>query len=79
MVEQLENELTFGEQLVGIKFNPSDDNQVFQIKTKMAEVANLVNDFRGNGSYLENLLKGDALRSILHAQMAAVKLLTTKK
>jgi hypothetical protein len=73
-----EQELSFGEQLVGIKFNPSDDSQVAQIKSKMAEVANLVNDYKGTGSYLENLIKGDALRSILHAQMAAVKLVTLK-
>ncbi len=71
------SELSFGEQLVGIKFNPSDDNEVSQIKSKMAEIANLVNNTKGD-SYLFNLIKGDALRSILHAQMAAVKLVTLK-
>lgn len=71
--------LSFGEQLVGIEFNPSNDDKVFQIKSKMAEIANLVQEAEGaNNSYLFNLVKGDALRSILHAQMAAVKLVTLK-
>lgn len=71
--------LSFGEQLVGIEFNPSSDDKVSQIKTKMAEIANLINDNEGaTNSYIYNLIKGDALRSILHAQMAAVKLVTLK-
>lgn len=73
---KMEN-LSFGEQLVGIQFNPANDDKVSQIKTKMAELANLVNDTEGN-SYLFNLIKGDALRSILHAQMVSVKLVTLK-
>jgi hypothetical protein len=75
----MNDNLSFGEQLVGIEFNPSNDDKVFQIKSKMAEVANLVQETEGaNNSYLFNLIKGDALRSILHAQMAAVKLVTLK-
>lgn len=73
----MEKQLTFGEQLVGIQFNPANDDKVSQIKTKMAEIANLVNDTEGN-TYLFNLIKGDALRTILHAQMAAVKPVTLK-
>lgn len=70
-------ELSLGEELVGIKFNPSDDSQVALIKQKMAEIANICADVRVS-SYVGNLIKGDALRCILHAQMAAVKLVTLK-
>jgi hypothetical protein len=77
-MNEIGNQLSFGEQLVGIKFNPSDDDQVFKVKAKIAEMANLVNDYKGNGSYLENLIKGDALRNLLHAQMSVVKLITLK-
>ena len=77
-MEQLQSELSFGEQLVGIKFDPSDDSQVHEVKTSMAKLANLVEDHPNDGSYIYNLIKGDALRSILHAQMAIVKLVTLK-
>jgi len=76
----MEDQLTFGEQLVGIKFNPSDDSKVARAKQLCAELANMVNEEgeQKENTYLFNLIKGNALREILNAQMNVVKLLTLK-
>jgi hypothetical protein len=72
--------LTFGEKLVGLTFNPSGDEKVLQVKKLCAELANIVNDLdpSPNQDYLFNLVKGNALREILNAQMNVVKLVTLK-
>lgn len=74
------NQLTFGQQLVGLTFNPSGDEKVNRAKLLCSELADLVNDNDGGEkpSYLYNLVKGSALREILNAQMNVVKLLTLK-
>lgn len=77
----IERELTEGEQLVGIKFNPSDDPMVDHAKAICAQLSDIVfrnNDDKGAPSYLYNLIKGKALGEILVAQMLVVKLLTLK-
>lgn len=82
--ESLKNtseKLTFGEELVGIKFNPSNDGDVALIKTKMAEIANLLNNYRQypkKTSSLSALIYETAITSILEAQMMAVKYVTLK-
>lgn len=73
-----DQELTFGEQLVGIKFNPSDDNDVSKVKQLCAELANIVESNKGSNTYLYNLIKGNSLRELLNAQMNIVKLITLK-
>lgn len=82
MNQKVEKEvaLTFGEKLVGIQFNPANDDKVAKAKQLCAELANLVesNPVEGQPSYLYNLIKGNALREILNAQMNTVKLLTLK-
>jgi len=72
--------LTFGQQLVGLNFNPSHDDKVGQAKQLFADLADMVeqNDGGEKPSYLYNLIKGNALREILNAQMNVVKLLTLK-
>lgn len=71
--------LTFGEQLAGVSFNPSKDAVVDEVKRRFAEIADLVNEQGDkNSTYLFNLIKGNALREILNAQMNVVKLLTLK-
>ncbi len=75
-------ELTMGEVMVGLDFNPSNRPDVDEVKQICARLANIVE--KGNGQetkwpYLVNTFKGDALRCILHAQMAAVKSLTFNK
>lgn len=74
-------ELTFGENLVGLDFNPSSRPDVDQVKRTCAELADMVNDLQRETKqpYLSNTIKGDAIRCILHAQMAIVKYLTFNK
>lgn len=76
-----ENQLTFGEQVVGKTFNPSGDDKVARLKALGAEMIDIVNEHKVNSpdtTYIDNLLKGDAFRQILHGQMAAVKYITNK-
>jgi len=75
---------TQGEVLVGLDFNPSGDIKVQRAKELCAELADLIFDSdlakqETAYPYLQNTFKGDAIRNILHAQMAAVKYLTFKK
>lgn len=72
--------LTFGEKLVGITFNPSNDGDVNDIKTKMAELANLIHDRASSQetSELSNLIYEGAIQRLLDAQMWAVKYVTLK-
>ena len=75
-------EPTFGEVLVGLDFNPSGRPDVDEVKQLCARLADIID--KGNGQetkypYHVNTFKGDAIRCILHAQMAAVKSLTFNK
>lgn len=74
-------ELTFGEKLVGLEFNPSGRKDVNEAKELCAKLANMINDAQipTTEAYLQNTFKGDAIRCILHAQMAVVKFLTFHK
>lgn len=78
----MENQqLTFGQQLVGLTFNPSGDEKVNKAKRLCAELADLVNDNTAaveQTSPLYELIKASALKEILNAQMNVVKLLTLK-
>ena len=73
-------ELSFGEKLVGITFNPSNDGDVSEIKTKMAELINLLWDRnkQNESSELSKLVYDAAIVSLLEAQMMAVKYVTLK-
>jgi len=81
MIEQddkAQDPVSFGEQLVGITFNPSNDSKVALIKSKFAEIANLVHeDFQQTEkSELANILYKHTVGELLNAQMNAVKLIT---
>lgn len=54
---------TFGEQLVGITFNPSNDDKVGKVKQLFAEIADIVNEHysEGEGSLLKNMLFGHTI------------------
>jgi hypothetical protein len=74
---------SFGERLVGIDFNPSNNDKVHLIKTKMAEIANIIHDERQSRystgvDYVDSVVINHTLESILQAQMAAVKYVTLK-
>ena len=73
-------ELTFGEKLVGLTFNPSGDPNVQRAKELCAELADLLN--QNANSHVEKplcrLLFDKAIGDILDAQMNVVKVLTFK-
>lgn len=75
-------ELTFGEKLVGLRFNPSGDVKVTRAKQLCAELADIINEKREdsveNGTYtaLRQLFTEHTLGEILNAQMNVVKVLT---
>lgn len=74
-----ERELTFGEKLVGLTFNPSGDEKVTKAKQLCAELADLLHGEHKNGSSaLHDQLYNHAIGEILNAQMNVVKVLTLK-
>lgn len=84
--EVAERPMSFGEQLVGITFNPSGDEAVTKAKQLSAELADIVqtnwlDNHVANGtpySALKTQLYDNAVHKIIDAQMAVVKLLTFK-
>lgn len=71
---------TFGEQLVGISFNPSGDPKVQRAKELCAELVDLINDEYEDKAVtrMHATLFNHAIGEILNAQMNVVKLLTLK-
>lgn len=80
----MSNELTFGQKLVGLSFNPANNDRVAQIKQKMAEVVDIIgqelkdNEIDNGIDRMRARLHEMALHDILQAQMMAVKLVTFK-
>lgn len=73
-------ELTFGESLVGLNFNPSSFDTVSKAKKLCAELADLLHDHSKQVKLvpLHGLLFDHAIGEILNAQMNVVKVLTLK-
>jgi len=78
-------ELSFGDKLVGLNFNPSNDDKVSKAKILCSELADLVNEELINREesqlYTERIrhsLFNHTIGEILNAQMNVVKLLTLK-
>ena len=74
-------EMTFGEKLVGLTFNPSGDAKVQRAKEICAELANLIYqdyDNKEEVSDFYDYLYEHTVGEILNAQMNVVKLLTFK-
>ena len=73
-------EMTFGEKLVGLTFNPSGDKNITKVKELCAELADLLNQNADPSSErpLCKLLFDKAIGDILDAQMNIVKVLTFK-
>lgn len=82
-----ETELTFGQKLVGLTFNPSGDEKVQRAKELCAELADLVAEHYeenfGNKEtefgFLISELYRHTIGEILNAQMNVVKVLTFKE
>lgn len=77
-----ERQLSFGEQLVGLNFNPSADDKVAQAKALFAKAADLLEEeYRAKNlgaSPLATTLYQHAIGEVLNAQMNTVKVLTLK-
>ena len=78
MSEETQRELTFGEQLVGLTFNPSGDERVQRAKELCAELADLLYPESRTTSTTKRLLYEHTVGEILNAQMNVVKVLTFK-
>lgn len=72
--------MTFGEKLVGLTFNPSNDDKVSKAKRLCADLADLLyDDARASEtSELKSILLPATYAEILNAQMNVVKVLTLK-
>ncbi len=81
-VVQDQRQLTFGEKLVGLNFNPSNDDKVSKAKKLFADAADLLHDemYSGGGEVteLQSRLYAHTIGEILNAQMNVVKVLTLK-
>lgn len=77
-----ERELSFGEKLVGLSFNPSQNEKVDKAKRLFAEAADLLKEHIVEVREKEGLgvmgadLFSHAVGQILNAQMSTVKVLT---
>lgn len=71
---------SFGEQLVGVDFNPSGSDEVKEVKQLYARIANILekNYKEKNKHPLKSLLFDHAVGEIVNSQMAVVKVLTLK-
>lgn len=71
------SELTYGQKAVGLKFNPSNDDQVAKCKQGFADEIDRINEIRENSK--DNLQIEEcteAINRIKTAQMWAVKAIT---
>jgi hypothetical protein len=75
-----QKQLTFGEKLVGLTFNPSNDDKVSKAKRLCSDLADLLNDENNSRetSQFSQRLFSHAVCEILNAQMNVVKFLTLK-
>jgi hypothetical protein len=79
--EKTPKPMTFGEKLVGLTFNPSNDDKVSKAKKLCADLADLLMEHYNEPremTELEGRLINHAIGEILNAQMNVVKVLTLK-
>lgn len=71
--------LSFGEDAMGVNFNPSKDEKVEKLKALYAEIADILN--RDRGDYRDERARraSIAITEAQGAQMWAVKAVTTKR
>lgn len=68
--------LTYGEQAVGLTFNPSGDEKVLELKKHYAAIIDILNDDRGENRDERARLSSVAITEAQTAQMWAVKAVT---
>jgi hypothetical protein len=78
--QELPKELSFGQKLVGLTFNPSGDEKVQRAKELCAELADLLNEHNEmqTQTQFSQRLFSHTVGEILNAQMNVVKVLTLK-
>lgn len=69
--------LTNGQRLVGVNFNPSEDQRVAKIKQLSADLIDEVTSINSE-SKVQDSIVNEAVNQIITAQMWAVKALFTK-
>ena len=80
MDESPQQQLTYGEQAVGLKFNPSGNTDVDAIKHQAAKLIDIYNAFRATTDDPEvKRMLSVAITEAQTAQMWAVKAVTWKK
>lgn len=86
VVENAERPQTFGEKAVGITFNPSGSDEVYEAKMLAAKQIDLLEKVHikltndsANTSWIRNVLRTQAFNLLVSAQMALVKYLTWKE
>jgi hypothetical protein len=75
----MDRELTFGEKAMGVSFNPSGDEKVTKLKALYAEIADILNDDRGDNRDERARRASVAITEAQTAQMWAVKAVTTPR
>ena len=86
VVENAERPQTFGEKAVGITFNPSGSDEVYEAKMLAAKQIDLLekvhnkvtDDGKAMSSWIRNVLRTQAFNLLVSAQMALVKYITWK-
>ena len=71
-----EAKLTFGEEAVGLTFNPSGDPKVLELKKHYAAIIDILNADRGDNRDERARLASVAITEAQGAQMWAVKAVT---
>ena len=72
-------EATFGEKACGVAFNPGGDQMVHKLKTKYAELVDVLNDLRNDtGNQEIARMLSVAITEAQTSQMWAVKAVTWK-
>lgn len=78
--EGMKQELTRGEKLVGIRFNPSNNDRVHRLKELSANQINMILESQERGSLEDSdMIHARAVRAVMDAQMWAVKAETWNK
>ena len=86
VVENAGRPQTFGEKAVGITFNPSGSDEVYEAKMLAAKQIDLLekvhnkvtDDGKAMSSWVRNVLRTQAFNLLVSAQMALVKYITWK-
>ena len=71
-------EETFGEKLIGYKFNPSLDKDIDIVKKTFASLIDLVETFPEN-TRIRKIIKDASISACVSAQMLIVKLIVESK